>query len=806
MPRRNRPQLACSSKFVLGLSVVNIFICALVLWKMDLARSHVAPVFHAPHAAGWSNWRPHDQNCSPCSGRIRGPIPTTLPEDVLHQCEWKMLPHSSLADAQFSSSNHFLKDAKELCVNHGEECQGVVCNATDDGKCRLVRGRQLIHADTAIHVKECLCSGSCQQHARNEDLAGFRATIVVLGHNRYTDLAECLTSLLRLPDIGMFHLHVSIDDAAHYDKMAEVVTSLSKQSGTNMTMSLVEGRKINNVTDNQEQQKWFKTNTGKIAHHYWAAFERTFMEEGATLAVFVEEDLVVAPDFLALFLSTWHLFQQDESLWCVSAWNDVGFTLAAVDQCRLFRTSYFPGLGFMLPKQVWLSLRRQWPSAPTMGWDYWMRAAFRRSHKECIVPEVPRSHHFSQKGSSITQDRQVEFFQSMALASVPSSCSTSARCTHFGDVSYLVRAKYETWILHASKIARPFKGASVVKQTDHECRKETFNLGIHDDPDTCAGLVALSHCAKYFMFAPHYPEWGCRCCEDVQPLGKPHAAWSVYEAHTTARMDPQQIYILPYIREHYVHIAPMFGLMPLKMEKVIPPDVRAEHEGLLVGRHVASQAVVLLADTRSPKPYLPASMRVQRHADLVPVKAARGSSCDVTCAQIGLQCDAEQLHFLNNCVDMDKAFGCKYCAHQVGKELPAYVVDEFQPTVGQCLVTFISPMTCQARHSATQRLCACMPIQKVTGSCPPKPKSHAMPLKQRWRFMFCRSRASSFAAVLARHPKKVVSRDLDFLLRSWVTLRASQQLLMRLHHPSQQLVSSTTSRSEGCQVYTPSSH
>ncbi|CAE7619596.1 Mgat1 [Symbiodinium natans] len=659
--------------------------------------------------------RLHRSVCARCSGRVNGPVPTTLPDDVMEECQWKELQHSGFADANVSSELHHLADAKALCLRRGDRCQGVSCDFGNPARCHLVKGKQLTLAGHATHVKECLSSGVCQhdrQSIDSSELLDLDAVIVVLAHNRESDLADCLTSLLSLAHIDMFKLHVSLDDAHHYARMADVVAGIAKAYNKTITTMRVPERENNFTSDNAEQQKWFQTNTGKIAHHYWAAFEQVFMVDGFKWAIFVEEDLVFAPDFLALFISTWQLLQKDHSLWCVSGWNDAGFTFAVSDQCRLFRTSYFPGLGFMLPQQVWLKLREEWPSAPTMGWDYWMRTAFRRSHKECIVPEVPRSRHFSHKGSSITQDRQVEFFQSMALANLVSSCVSSRGCNHFGNLSYLMQAEYETWILRAIQNARPVKGLSAVHQVGQQCEKEAVNLGVHDDPDLCAALVGLSHCSKYFMFAPNYPNWGCRCCQDVRPLGKAHVSWSLYEARGAVALDPKKVYIVPYVRESFMNIAPVFGLVPLKMTNVIPPDVRAEHHGLVFGRHVVSQAVVIFADKRSDKPYLPQSMRVARDMDVVRQQADHGESCDSACAKTGRRCDAEALHSLNNCPDMEEAFGCKYCAHQVGQELPAYVVDKFQPTVGQCLVTFISQMSCQARHPATRRLCACAAVDK----------------------------------------------------------------------------------------------
>jgi hypothetical protein len=40
--------------------------------------------------------------------------------------------------------------------------------------------------------------------------------------------------------------------------------------------------------------------------------------------------------------------------------------------CRV-RSAVGVGLGWMIPKTIWSELRERWPSAPTTGWDHWMR-------------------------------------------------------------------------------------------------------------------------------------------------------------------------------------------------------------------------------------------------------------------------------------------------------------------------------------------------------------------------------------------------------------------------------------------------
>lgn len=50
---------------------------------------------------------------------------------------------------------------------------------------------------------------------------------------------------------------------------------------------------------------------------------------------------------------------------CVSAWNDNG-KIGNIDETAsslLYRTDFFPGLGWMLSKELWNELSVKWPKA-----------------------------------------------------------------------------------------------------------------------------------------------------------------------------------------------------------------------------------------------------------------------------------------------------------------------------------------------------------------------------------------------------------------------------------------------------------
>lgn len=112
--------------------------------------------------------------------------------------------------------------------------------------------------------------------------------------------------------------------------------------------------------------------------------------------------LQVAPDFFAYFRALLPLLKSDPSLWCVSAWNDNGRD-GYVDPAKadlLYRTDFFPGLGWMLLKEVWEELEPKWPAA---FWDDWMREPAQRRNRACIRPEISRTLTFGRQGVSLGQ-------------------------------------------------------------------------------------------------------------------------------------------------------------------------------------------------------------------------------------------------------------------------------------------------------------------------------------------------------------------------------------------------------------------
>eukprot|EP00927_Polykrikos_kofoidii_P012285 TRINITY_DN1528_c0_g1_i1.p1 TRINITY_DN1528_c0_g1~~TRINITY_DN1528_c0_g1_i1.p1 ORF type:complete len:554 (-),score=91.22 TRINITY_DN1528_c0_g1_i1:107-1768(-) len=132
----------------------------------------------------------------------------------------------------------------------------------------------------------------------------------------------------------------------------------------------------------------------RIAQHFGFAMKKVFEDAGFNSAIFLEEDLEVAPDFFSYFGAMNQLLRNDERLFCVSAWNDNGQGPLVKDPTAAFRTDFFPGLGWMMTKSLWGEVKDRWAEA---YWDEFMRRPDVRHGRHCIRPEISRTYTFGEE-------------------------------------------------------------------------------------------------------------------------------------------------------------------------------------------------------------------------------------------------------------------------------------------------------------------------------------------------------------------------------------------------------------------------
>ena len=234
--------------------------------------------------------------------------------------------------------------------------------------------------------------------------------LVLLTYNRADYLEKTLVSLLKLPGLKRYALYVSQDGPN------EAVEAVVAQ------FAVVLRKKMRKFARWEHSRAGTGAAHEHIARHYRFALESTFSAVASDIdesvrhshAIVLEDDMQFAPDFLRYFERTRSLLDNDPTLWCISSWSDLGVAGFAADPRRLYRTSYFPGLGWMMRRELWYELRERWPTA---HWDHFMRTSDVHRGRDCVVPEVPRNRNIGRVGSHVDAKTFDKYIGGMAFAS-----------------------------------------------------------------------------------------------------------------------------------------------------------------------------------------------------------------------------------------------------------------------------------------------------------------------------------------------------------------------------------------------------
>lgn len=138
-----------------------------------------------------------------------------------------------------------------------------------------------------------------------------------------------------------------------------------------------------------------------LAQHYGWGLSKVFGGLDPSLptvdrVIILEEDIHTSPDFFSFMRATSKLLDEDPNLLAVSAYNDNGHM--AKDPYRILRSDFFPGLGWMMNRRLWLEeLEEKWPKG---YWDDWLREPDQRKGRHILRPEVSRTYHFGSKGGT----------------------------------------------------------------------------------------------------------------------------------------------------------------------------------------------------------------------------------------------------------------------------------------------------------------------------------------------------------------------------------------------------------------------
>jgi alpha-1,3-mannosyl-glycoprotein beta-1,2-N-acetylglucosaminyltransferase len=491
--------------------------------------------------------------------------------------------------------------------------------------------------------------------------------IVILTYSRRKYLLRTLDSLVIAPGVEKFTLYVSQDAGPKVPDLSDLPL---KYSGSDL--HLMRHPRTPLLSPDQSA-------TAYLAQHYKWVLDRLFLAEHGrrhSHVVIMEDDMLVASDFLTLFSETAALLDSDPTLWCVSSWNDNGMTNLVADQRKLMRTDYFPGLGWMTNRNIWAELS---PSFPLDQWDHHMRLDTVHKGRDCIIPEVARNHNIGKEGTNMGDRFYERYLAPVALATGPPVSFLRPELDDASVSATSADADSQVILAPGMEFLR-----SDAYERDLEARvKRAKVVGRSSDPGVLQRL-------KEAMATP------ARLPSSDPPATPEEEEWLVLYEHA-----------------HYPSLATALGLLP------VPRSVHRGLSQIRLGAHV-----VFLADIKVAGPYyLSPEQRFERDPSLRPTRARQNEPCTTACARIRnpilpgvdgppMRCSQSHFQFINHCSVLLEVSpdGCpRGCRGGVsGLDVPNYVDNPDKPELfGFCLTTE-DESTCEAQHWSASRLCPCV--------------------------------------------------------------------------------------------------
>ncbi|GMH72004.1 hypothetical protein TrST_g2546 [Triparma strigata] len=207
-----------------------------------------------------------------------------------------------------------------------------------------------------------------------------------------------------------------------------------------------------------------------LSQHYGFGLKEAFELSDTSRVIVLEEDIEVSVDFFKFFEKFSPMLDDPaEELMCISAWNDNGMRGFVADSRAVVRSDFFPGLGWMLKKDMW----EEWSTPPTGPWprgywDDWLREPERRKGRKIIRPEVSRTFHFGKSGGT-SNNVYSKYLDSIVLNDVDVDWRSE-------DVSYLKKVNYDEEFRSRVQAARLVGSPGEVKSASDDVRVEYTSL------------------------------------------------------------------------------------------------------------------------------------------------------------------------------------------------------------------------------------------------------------------------------------------------------------------------------------------
>ena len=135
----------------------------------------------------------------------------------------------------------------------------------------------------------------------------------------------------------------------------------------------------------------------RLTQNYRFMIDHGFkMYPDARHLIVLEDDLEISVDAVRFFTEAANVMDRDSTIFCVSGYNDNGFSLFVKDSARVYRGQHFMALGWMTSRSIYeTDVLPHWRMDTV--WD--VSFALQMGARHCIYPEVARTKHL---GSSAT--------------------------------------------------------------------------------------------------------------------------------------------------------------------------------------------------------------------------------------------------------------------------------------------------------------------------------------------------------------------------------------------------------------------
>lgn len=357
-------------------------------------------------------------------------------------------------------------------------------------------------AETPPRPEADVALSKLQQKFINDDINSPVIPVLVFACNRLS-VNRCLDDLIKhRPRTDQFPIIVS------QDCDDEPTRNMILSYKDNVTLIRQPDQSDITVLPKEKKYKGYY----KISRHYgWAL--KTVFQQGFESVIIVEDDLSIAPDFYEYFLGTYPILKKDRSLWCISAWNDNGKE-GLIDGGAgdlLYRSDFFPGLGWMMTKELWQELAPKWPKA---FWDDWIRQPEQRKERACIRPELPRTRTFGKVGVSngLFFDKHLKYIKlSEDFVSFTKMNLTYLQKSIYDEI--FLKAVYQSPVVTLDELKRGLvttkEPVRITYLTKEQYKRATKSLGLMDDfksgvPRTAyRGVVSFFYNGQRVYLAPN---------------------------------------------------------------------------------------------------------------------------------------------------------------------------------------------------------------------------------------------------------------------------------------------------------------